>query len=248
MIYNMENFSFQILTIGHYFHQKGVFEVNARPFAALSFRLSGTGEFDIGSNHLVTQPGDVLFLPANVPYRVEYSTSESIVVHLDECNYSYAENIRCNNSSEIGLRFDTLLKTWKKHHSANQAKSVIYDILVKMENDQKAPIRGTPFESCVNYMNENFSDPTLDIKSVCDIGFISVSNLQRAFIRDFGISPWQYLIQLRMKCALELLVEKKLSIKEISYACGFADEKYFARAFKKLYGFSPSQFRNRVFV
>lgn len=56
----------------------------------------------------------------------------------------------------------------------------------------------------------------------------------------FDLSPKQYLLNLRMNHALELLVENELSIKEIAFACGFNDEKYFSKAFKNKYGYPPS--------
>ena len=68
-------------------HKEGVFNVNARPYAALSYRESGTGTFKIGNKIFHTKPGDVLFIPADVAYEVEYSSSKSIVVNMDFCNY-----------------------------------------------------------------------------------------------------------------------------------------------------------------
>ncbi len=248
MIHNFDNLSFQILTVDRFFHQEGVFEVKPRPYAALSFRVSGAGDFEIGTKHLVTKPGEVLFLPADTPYKVEYSVSESIVVHFEHCNYFEAENICLKNKSEIAIRFKRLLEAWNKQHSVNQAKSIIYDILEKMSNDQKMSISDIAVTSCVRYMNANFFDSNVDIEAVCASAFISVSSLQRAFAKHFGISPKQYLIQLRMNRALELLTENELSVKEISFACGFTDEKYFSRAFKKKYGCSPSQLRKHMIV
>lgn len=70
---------------------------------------------------------------------------------------------------------------------------------------------------------------------------MSVSSLQRAFNKYLRVSPEQYLIRLRMNHALNLLTMNELSVKEIAFACGFTDEKYFSRAFKKKYGYSPSQ-------
>lgn len=248
MIHNFENLSFQILTVDRFFHQKGIFEVKSRPYAALSFRVSGIGNFEIGTKRLTTKPGDVLFLPANTPYKVEYSVSESIVVHFEHCNYFEIENICLKNKSEIDIRFQRLIKVWNKQHSVNQAKSIIYDILEKMSNDQKTSISDPSIANCILYMDEHFSDPDLDIEKVCDIAFISVSSLQRAFAKYFGISPKQYLIQLRMNRALELLADNELSVKQISFTCGFADEKYFSRAFKKKYGYPPSQLRRHMIV
>ena len=248
MIYNFDNLTFRLLTVDHFFHRDGFFDVKARPYAALSFRVCGTGAFEIGTKRFITKQGDVLFLPANTPYKVEYSVSESIVVHFDQCNYSEAENICPGNSSKIDLRFEHLLEVWNKQRSINQAKSIIYDILDKMSNDQKMSISDTAVANCVRYIDAHFCDPKVDIETVCDAAFISVSSLQRAFAKYFGMSPKQYLIQLRMNRALELLTENELSVKEISFACGFTDEKYFSRAFKKRYGCSPSQLKNNMII
>ena len=241
MIYNFDNLEFQMLTVARFFHQEGVYCVKARPYAALSFRVSGTCSFEIGNKHLVTKPGDVLFIPANMPYKVEYSVSESIVAHFSYCNYPEPENICLENSAVIDIQFQRLLETWSEQHSSNQAKSMIYDILEKMDNSYKMSMAATPVVDCIQYMDEHFRDPNLDIESVCNIGFISVSSLQRAFSEYLGVSPKQYLIRLRMNHALNLLTMNELSVKEIAFACGFTDEKYFSRAFKKKYGYSPSQ-------
>ena len=248
MIYNFTNLSFQILTVRRFSHREGFFKVKSRPYAALSFRVSGTREFEIGTKHFITKPGDVLFLPANTTYKVEYSAGESVVIHFDQCNYSEVENICFENSSKISFCFEHLLEIWNKQRSINQAKSIIYDILDKMSNDQKMSIRDTAVANCVRYIDAHFCDPKVDIETVCDVAFISVSSLQRAFAKYFGMSPKQYLIQLRMNRALELLTENELSVKEISFACGFTDEKYFSRAFKKKYGYSPSQLKNHMIL
>ena len=242
MIYNFDGLSFQILTIDRFFHKKGIFDVKARPYAAFSYRVSGKGMFEIGGKRLQSSPGDVLFLPADTPYRVEYLGGESIVVHFSECNYLEAETVFFEQSETMALRFQQLLEVWNERHSVNQAKSIVYDILEKMANDQKNAMEHTAFADCVRYIDAHFCDPSLTVKRVCDVGFISASGLQRAFGEHFGISPKQYLNKLRMNRALELLMENALSVKEIAFACGFSDEKYFSRSFKRKYGYPPSHF------
>lgn len=244
MICDFDNLSFQILTVDHFVHNEGFFEVNARPFSSFSFRVSGTGAFEIGNKRLITQKGDVLFLPANMPYKVEYSSSESFVVHFAHCNYFEAENIRLENAATIGLLFSRLLESWSNRHSVNKAKSIIYDILGKIENDKRNSLEDSTFARCVRYIDTHFCESELDINTVCSVGFISASSLQRAFNAHFGLSPKQYLLKLRMNRALELLANNDLSIREIAFACGFNDEKYFSRAFKARYGYSPSKIKN----
>ena len=74
MIYSFDELSFQILTVGHFFHRNGVYDVKPRPFAAFSFRISGTADFEIDNKHFTSSAGDILFLPANMGYKVKYSS------------------------------------------------------------------------------------------------------------------------------------------------------------------------------
>ena len=248
MIYNFDDLSFQILVVDRFIHKEGFFEVNARPFSSFSFRVSGSGAFEIGNKRFITQKGGVLFLPANTPYKVEYSSSESIVVHFAQCNYFEAENICLENFAAIGLLFQNLLESWNGQRSVNQAKSIIYGILERIEKDKRNALEDSAFARCVRYIDTHFCEPELDINTVCNVGFISASSLQRSFLAHFGMSPKQYLLKLRMKRALELLAENELSVKEIAFVCGFHDEKYFSRAFKNKYGYPPSQMQNNMLV
>ena len=248
MIYNFDELSFQILTIDRFLHKEGTFHVQERPYAALSFRVSGTGSFKIGGKSFFTNPGDVLFIPADTPYEVEYSVSESIVANLHSCSYKEPEVFSFKNGNEGGLLFSQLLSDWQKKHSANQAKSAIYGMLEKLDREKKTSAEDTAFAACLQYIEERFCDPSLDIDSVCERGFVSPSALQRAFLRHFGVPPKQYVIKLRMNKALQLLIEDQLSVKDIALSCGFSDEKYFSRAFREKYGYPPSQLRRRIVI
>ena len=248
MLYNFDELSFQILTIDRFYHKEGTFQVKERPYAALSFRETGTGSFKIGSKVLCTHPGDVLFIPADVPYEVEYSVSESIVANLQLCNYTEPELFRFKSPTEGALLFRQLLADWQADRSANQAKSTVYGMLEKLDRELKLAAEDTAFATCLQYVEAHFCEPTLDIGSVCDKGFISPSSLQRAFLQHFGMSPKQYIIKLRMNKALQLLIEGKRSIREVSALCGFSDEKYFSRAFREKYGYPPSKLRDHILI
>ena len=248
MLYNFEGLSFQILTIDRFLHKEGIFHVVERPYAALSFRVKGTGGFKIGGKSLYTRPGDVLFIPADVPYEVEYSVSESIVANLQFCNYTEPELFRFQSAAEGSLLFLQLLTDWQARHSANGAKSTLYAILEKIDHDLKMAAEDTAFATCLQYIEAHFCEPSLNIGSVCEKGFISPSSLQRAFVQRFGVSPKQYIIKLRMNKALQLLVENRHSVKEIALLCGFSDEKYFSRAFREKYGYPPSQLRDHIVI
>ena len=248
MIYNFDGLVFQILTVASFEHEPGAYEVKARPYAAISFRLSGTGGFEADGKQLACNAGDVLFLPAGVGYKVEYSVSESIVVHLADCNYREVEIISLSNPRRVENMFRELLEKWEARHSANGAKAAVYEILDRISEDKKRVAPNSAFMRCVEYLEAHAFEADLNIDDVCRAGFMSASGMQRAFRLYYGTSPKEYLTRLRMSRALSLLAQNALSVREISEACGFSDEKYFSRAFKKAYGYPPSNFKSNMMI
>ncbi len=239
VIYNFEELSFQILTVFRGVLEDGAFDVGPRPYAAISLRLQGRGEFDVAGRHLSAEAGDILFVPADMPYKTKNLGSEIIVVHLKDCNYFEPEVFRSKNPEFMRMLFVRILEDFSKHRSVNRVKSGLYDLFGKMEDERKKAL-GSNLDTCLRYMEDHFCDPELEIGAVCAAGFMSRSSLRRAFCKHLGMSPKAYLGKLRMTRALELLVENRMSVKEIAFACGFLDEKFFSRAFKKRYGFPPS--------
>lgn len=71
----------------------------------------------------------------------------------------------------------------------------------------------------------------------------SVRGLERAFGRDYGLSPQQYLRRLRMQTACQLLVSSNLALAQVAERCGFADQSHFTRDFRSLTGMTPRAYR-----
>ena len=71
----------------------------------------------------------------------------------------------------------------------------------------------------------------------------SKSRFSHLFSETVGYAPKQYINELRLKSSLDMLLSTKLSIGEISVSCGFDDQLYFCKLFKKKYGVSPTQYR-----
>jgi len=74
---------------------------------------------------------------------------------------------------------------------------------------------------------------------------VSYSWFRHTFTAHTGLSPHQYLLELRLVRARSLLTETELSIKEIAMQTGFEDEFYFSRLFRQKLNLSPSQCRTR---
>lgn len=246
MIYSFDDLSFKILTVGRFFHKNGIYDVKPRQLSAFSFRVSGSAQFEVSNRSFSSSAGDILFLPANVGYKVEYSTGESIVVHLADCNYDHTENFSLKNPKKIELLFRELLTEWNERPSVNRCKSGVYDILDILSDDQRLSISNPAFAKCVEFLEERAFDTDLKIDEISTAGFMSASSMYRAFYASFGMSAKAYLNKLRMSRALSLLAKSSFSISEISEACGFSDVKYFSKTFKKTYGSPPSHFKSNI--
>ncbi|MGG4455843.1 AraC family transcriptional regulator [Brevibacillus porteri] len=67
--------------------------------------------------------------------------------------------------------------------------------------------------------------------------------LSRVFKRKYGVSPLEYLVQIRVNRAKALLVKADVTIREIAESVGYMDMYYFSRLFKKQTGVTPAQFK-----
>ena len=74
---------------------------------------------------------------------------------------------------------------------------------------------------------------------------VSESTLLRLFRRRTGMSPHEYLMQLRLKKAAALLLGSDLAVSEVASECGFSDSNYFCRRFRRYAQMPPSEFRRR---
>ena len=100
-------------------------------------------------------------------------------------------------------------------------------------------------EMISNIILENFSDPQFSLEDVYDKFDLSKDYIRRQFIKEKGISPLQFLCNTRINFAQKLLLSKDVNnykIYEIAEMCGFTDQLYFSRVFKKVTGISPKEF------
>jgi len=77
----------------------------------------------------------------------------------------------------------------------------------------------------------------------CDIN--SLRQLVRLFLRYVKLNPAQYYMNLRLRRAQELLTHSSLFIMQVTVTCGFQSSSHFCKAYRSLFGHSPSEERRR---
>ena len=89
--------------------------------------------------------------------------------------------------------------------------------------------------------NMDNTDYTVD-QLASDVA-LSRSNLYRRTQSMLGITPNDFLRNVRLKHAACLLSETELPVNQIALQCGFASPRYFAQYFKKMFGITPTEYR-----
>ena len=97
-------------------------------------------------------------------------------------------------------------------------------------------------ERVVRIVNEHLDDPELTVEQVAAEAGISRVHLHRKLKELTGQTSRDFIRNLRLKKAAEMLAEKKYAISELADAVGFLSASSFATAFKTLFGVSPSEY------
>jgi AraC-like DNA-binding protein len=92
------------------------------------------------------------------------------------------------------------------------------------------------------YINQNFTSK-ITLEALSNRFFYSKTTIMNTFKVSYGMSVNQYLQEIRLNHALQLLEQADYSIHDISEKCGFLDQNYFSKVFSKKYGVTPSSYQ-----
>jgi AraC-like DNA-binding protein len=146
------------------------------------------------------------------------------VIELNERQPELLEEITVLETSKI-LRF---IQELLNHGASSGKQAAGHEALV---------------ESLLRYLETNYKE-NITLQSLSRLVHLSESYLIRIFKQYKGITPFQYLEQLRMDAAVSYLLNTSFTIQEITQLIGYNSIHYFSRHFKHRYGVSPSQWRN----
>ncbi|WP_432664362.1 AraC family transcriptional regulator [Wukongibacter baidiensis] len=98
-------------------------------------------------------------------------------------------------------------------------------------------------EEIVGYMHQHFGKKLSNLELAKAIN-MSESHFIRIFKKETGMTPMQYLTNVRIEKAKKLLKIDRKNITEISLICGFNSTSHFSSSFTKYVGMTPSNYRN----
>ena len=155
---------------------------------------------------------------------------------------------KMKNPAFFSARFERMMDLWgiESALSPMELKAVFYAIihrfLAESTEEANTPPRLDTAAYASQYLRHRYQDP-VSIQELADSLGIPRSTLHERFRRQMGMSPQQYLMQLRLDAAHRALLQGDMSIDEVAICCGLRDKSYLSRVFKKKYGISPGRFR-----
>lgn len=123
-------------------------------------------------------------------------------------------------------------------------ESFLIKILATLKNKQKDS-NSLYVSKAIEYINENI-DNDVSLHNVADALYISSNYLSRIFKQETGESFINYVIELKMNKAKTLLEGNTKKIYEIASDLNYKDVDYFSKTFKKVYGITPSEYKDSV--
>jgi AraC family transcriptional regulator len=112
---------------------------------------------------------------------------------------------------------------------------------------EKITTSGLPrykLQQVVDYIHANL-ECDLGLTQLADLAQMSLSHFSRLFKQSTGYSPHQFVIKCRVERARELLLKSDLSIADITYKVGFANQGHLTNHFKRLLGVTPKVVREK---
>ncbi len=117
------------------------------------------------------------------------------------------------------------------------------ELIPRKEDEAPKKSELTQIMRALEYVGDHY-DREIKIADLAGVCHISETHFRRQFLKCMGIHPVDYINQVRIKNACELLKKTDLSITEISLQCGFSSASTFNRNFHKFLGMNPNKWKN----
>lgn len=102
--------------------------------------------------------------------------------------------------------------------------------------------RADPVEMAMDYVRKHYMD-SITLADMADMTKLSPNYFSTLFRKRTSLRFMEYVLQVRLEKASEMLANTDMFVYEIATACGYEDVRYFVRVFQKAYGLSPANFR-----
>jgi AraC family transcriptional regulator of arabinose operon len=213
----------------------------------------------------VIQEGNIILFKPNEPQYYTYSYTDSTETYwIHFTGYGVTEYLEklgllTNTVHYIGIN-NKVIELFKLICNELQVKNFaythiaaayLYEILgsfsrsLLQSNKSKTLIHDDIFQTVIQLIHSKYCE-NLPVSYYANKCNLSLYRFIHKFKQYTGMSPLEYITNLRLNIAKDLLSSSSLSISEVSIIVGYENPLYFSRIFKKTHGLSPSSFKDKA--
>lgn len=176
-------------------------------------------QFDINPSS-----SDAFTIPHGKPANID---KKRINRNLNLLDYYLNQNDTLSNNIKLHILFD-----------------ILYQVSLNPVSVENMKINDPAMNYILKYIEENYTSKIF-LEEIANKLCMTTSGIIYKFKKYTGMTPLNYIIQLKTNLAKNLLLQTNMSINEIAEQCGYENMYYFSNAFKKITGLPPSSFRNK---
>ncbi|MBQ1986255.1 MAG: helix-turn-helix domain-containing protein [Clostridia bacterium] len=214
----------------------------------------GEGVRTVDNAQLSFHPGSIIIIPPNVPHQ-SHSGGEYMEIFIQadrpiSLGAGNAEDrvlvLEDDEENAVSTLMKMMLYRYIKGGKNDATLSLMFDLVIQLLNEKCVALQQDPVvEEVCRLLALHYNDPQFSVSALLETTGYNKDHIRRRFISVRGVTPSEYLTQLRIKHAKRLLKRKnelQLSVADIGEMCGYYDPHYFSRIFKKETGVTPEKF------
>ena len=226
------------------------------PIYVLHIVTQGTAVLRIADKEYSLKRGDIFFaFPAFPLYIDAMDDFEYIYISfmgsgatslLSKCKIT-PDSPYFNNLGFLCTMFENAIRRITPHNANMLTESVLYYALSYFDNDTPVSEEDNQinadglFQAIVNYVDHHYRENDMSLSRLASIFSYTEKYLSSLFKKNMQIGFVNYLNNLRIQFANELIEKGGLSISEIAESCGYSDYSYFSKVYKKNTGRTPTE-------
>lgn len=266
----VKNFDTSIISVAPSYKMK---QAHCHDIYELFYLDEGKCTVDVNDKFYTLESGSLIIIPAHAMHKTTYfspTANKRMVLYFDESELTWiSDNLNNNQAAEFphevvlqlpkksARTFSELITKLRYEQkgidtiSAAFVRAYFYEIMLyvmrckvyKQNVIQKMDVANLQIQNIIDYIIANYSSD-ITLQNTAKKFAMSKSSLSKKFKQFTGHRFKEYLINIRIHAAENMLVNTDYSITEIAIKCGFASSNAFSDTFKRIHNISPRDFRN----